>query len=85
MAIFAYLLSFATALACAVLLTRAAGAGRARLLFWSAICFWVLTASNALALLDVFLVPDIDLYWLRLSTAVGAVVVLLYGMVWESN
>jgi hypothetical protein len=85
MAILAYLLSFGTALACAVLLTRAHRNGRTPLLFWSAFCFWGLSVSNGLAIMDVFVVPNTDMYWMRLGTALASVIVLLYGMVWEAR
>lgn len=81
----AYSLCFLTALACAVLLTRAYRSGRSRLLFWSALCFWGLSLTNALVFVDLVLVPERDLYGLRLATGLSSVVVLLYGMVWESK
>jgi hypothetical protein len=85
MALFAYLVSFGTALCCAVLLTRAAGRGGARLLFWSGLCFWGLSLTNALAIVDLYVVPEIDLLWIRLLTGLASVGVLLYGMVWSSR
>jgi hypothetical protein len=83
MLVVAYVLSFVTALACAVLLTRAHRATGTRLLFWSALCFWGLSVTNGLAILDVFIVPTVDLYWTRLVAALTSVGVLVYGMVWE--
>jgi ABC-type spermidine/putrescine transport system permease subunit I len=80
-----YSLCFLTALACAWLLTRAYRSGRSRLLFWSALCFWGLSVTNALAFVDLVVVPERDLYWMRLITGLLSVSVLLYGMVWESR
>jgi hypothetical protein len=85
MAALSYALCVLTAFACAVLLTRAWRAGRARLLFWSALCFWGLSLTNALVFVDLVIVPDLDLYGLRLVSALVSVGVLLIGMVWESR
>ena len=85
MAGFTYLLCFLTALACAVLLTRGYRASGTRLLFWSALCFWGLSLTNALAVVDLLVVPDRDLYGLRLASGLISVTVLVYGMVWESR
>ena len=82
---FSYGLCFVTALACATLLTRACRSSRQRLLFWSALCFWGLSLSNALAFVDLVVVPGRDLYWLRLATGLVSMIVLLFGMVWESR
>ena len=81
----AYVLCLATALACAVLLTRACRTAYSSLLFWSACCFWGLSASNALVIFDVLVVPETDLYWMRLATALVSMTMLIYGMVWESS
>ena len=47
-----YGLCFVTACACAVLLTRAYRTTRSRLLYWSAMCFWGLSLTNALVFID---------------------------------
>lgn len=85
MAAFAYTLCFATALACALLLTRAYRTSRFRLLFWSALCFWGLAVANAFTFIDLYLFPERDLYWMRLGAGLVAIGALLYGMVWESR
>jgi hypothetical protein len=81
----AYGLSFFTALACAVLLSRAYRSSRAPLIFWSALCFWGLSLTNALVFVDLVLVPERDLYPLRLGAGLSSIAVLLFGMVWESR
>ena len=83
MAAVSYSLCVLTALACAVLLSRAYRSGRSSLLFWSAMCFWGLTLTNALAFVDILVVPERDLYVARLVTGLLSVCVLLFGMVWE--
>lgn len=82
---FAYGLCLVTALACAVLLTRAYRASGFRLLFWSAVCFWGLTLTNALTVADLFFVLDRSLYGFRLAAGLLSILVLLYGMVWEAD
>jgi hypothetical protein len=85
MAALSYSLCVLTALACAVLLTRAYRSSRSSLLFWSALCFWGLTLTNALAFVDILVLPERDLYAGRLATGLLSVTVLLFGMVWESR
>jgi hypothetical protein len=78
-----YSLCVLTALACAVLLSRACRGARSSLLFWSALCFWGLTLTNTLAFVDILVFPEHDLYASRLATGLLSVGVLLFGMVWE--
>ena len=85
MAALSYSLCVLTALACAVLLTRAYRGSGSRLLFWSAMCFWGLTLTNALAFVDILMLPERDLYAGRLTTGLLSITVLLFGMVWESR
>jgi fluoride ion exporter CrcB/FEX len=69
---------------CAVLLLRAYASVRKRLLFWSGMCFAGLTAANALLLADLWLV-DASLYTWRLGTAAVAMLLLVYGLIFESD
>jgi Family of unknown function (DUF5985) len=80
-----YVLCLLTAMGCAILLTRGYRTSRTRLLFWSALCFWGQSLANALAIVDLVIVPDRDLYWMRLAAGLASMAVLLYGMVWESR
>lgn len=70
---------------CAVLLLLAYGRVRKRLLLWSGLCFAGLTASNAMLFIDLVIVPDVSLYTWRLGTAAISMIVLLYGLVFESD
>ena len=85
LAALAYSLCLATALACAVLLTRAYRSSGYRLLFWSAACFWGLTLTNGIAVIDLFVLPQHDLYGLRLATGLLSMIVLIFGMAWEAD
>jgi hypothetical protein len=70
---------------CAVLLLRAYGLVRKRLLLWAGLCFAGLAASNALVVADLFFVPEIDLYRWRLAVAAAAMLLLVYGLIFESD
>jgi hypothetical protein len=86
MAAFVYLLGALTTLLCAILLLRGYARGRKRLLLWSGLCFAGLTVSNTLLFIDLVLLPvSADLYLLRLATAAAAMLLLLYGLIWESE
>lgn len=81
-----YVLGTLTTLLCAVLLLRGYVRARRRLLLWSGLCFAVLTVSNALLFVDLVLLADAtDLHLQRLSTAAAAVLLLLFGLIWESD
>jgi hypothetical protein len=86
-----YILCALTSLACAVLLLRAYFRSRMRLLLWSGICFIGLTANNILLLADKVIFPEVDTVWgidfavWRSLCAVLALLVLLLGMIWDSD
>jgi len=80
-----YLLCALTAGACAYLLARSYLRTRLRLLLWSAICFSGLTLNNLLLFCDKVLVTDVDLSLLRSASALASVLVLLYGLIWETQ
>ena len=80
-----YLLGALTSLACAVLLLRAYNASQKKLLLWSGLCFLGLTLSNLLVFVDLVLIPDVNLYPLRLALAAAAMLLLVFGLIWESE
>jgi hypothetical protein len=84
--IFIYGLCTLTSILCAVLLLRGYFKSRYRLLFWSGMCFVGLAANNVLVLLDrtIFL-TTVDLLTVRLATTLIAMLLLLYGLVWEEK
>jgi hypothetical protein len=86
MAATVYILGALITLLCAVLLLRAYGAVKQRLLLWSGLCFVGLTVSNVLLFVDlVMLPPDVNLHVARLATAAISMSVLLYGLIWEGE
>jgi hypothetical protein len=80
-----YVLCALTSLACAVLLERGYRRSRARLLFWSSLCFFGLFLNNSLLFVDLILLPDIDLSIVREVPALVGIALLLYGMIWEGE
>lgn len=80
-----YSLCALTSLACFVFLQRAWLATRVRLLFWSGLCFAVMTATNFLLVIDKLLFPAVDLGTWRLLAALVAVLLLLFGLVWDEE
>ncbi len=86
MASIVYILGTLTTLLCAILLLRGYLRTRQKLLLWSGACFVGLTVSNALLFIDLGLLPTaVDLYLWRLSTAAGSMLLLVFGLVWESE
>jgi Family of unknown function (DUF5985) len=80
-----YILGVLVTFSCGALLTRGYFNVRKRLLLWSGICFFGLALSNLLVFLDLVVFPDLDLYSWRLLTAAVAMLLLLYGLVWEGE
>ena len=72
-----------TSLACATLLLRGYLRTRVRLLWWSGLCFVGLFLNNALLVLDARITQDLSTT--RTLPALVGVVLLLYGMIWESD
>lgn len=80
-----YALCTLTASFCAWLLLRAYYRSRYKLLLWGGLCFIGLTLNNGLLVVDKLLLPDINLFTLRLTVALIALLVLLYGIIWDAD
>ena len=80
-----YLLCFATSTLCAFLLGRSFRRTRSRLLFWSALCFALLAVVNFVVVLDMLVYPDMDFRPVRLWVSLVAVLVLLFGFIWDED
>ncbi len=80
-----YALCALTSLACAWLLARGYRQSHARLLAWSSGCFGLLALNNSLLFLDLVVVPSVDLSLLRHTVALGAVLLLLVGLIWDTR
>jgi hypothetical protein len=80
-----YILCAATSLLCALVLLRSFAKQRVRLLLWSGLCFVGLTIENAILYVDVFVIPDVDLSLWRKLPSFFALVILLFGLIWDSK
>lgn len=80
-----YLLCLATSVACALLLVRAWRRTRTRLLLWTAVSFSMLSVNNLLLVADLVLFPNAYLIPFRQAATLIALVVLLYGFIWEAD
>jgi hypothetical protein len=85
MAAVIYSLCALTCIACAALLLRSYGRTRFRMLFWGGLCFSMLALSNILNMLDRFVFRDMDLAPARLVTALAAVLLIVFGLIWEGE
>ena len=80
-----YSLCALTSIVCAVLLIQGFLRTRSRLLLWSSLCFVGLVVNNLLLVVDRIFVPDVDLYTMRSFSALVALTLLVYGLIWESK
>lgn len=80
-----YILCGLTSLLCALLLLRGYLHTKMRLLLWSALCFFGLTVNNILLFLDKIELPNVDLSLWRSISALVALLLLLYGLIWDSE
>jgi len=85
MAAIIYGLCALTAAGCTCLLLLAYRRGKYRLLLWSGLCFAGLTLNNLLLVIDKLFVPEVDWLALRTFSALLAMGVLLYGLIWDSE
>lgn len=85
MAEFVYILCAMTSTLCAVLLMNGYRQTKTGLLFWSGLCFAGLAVNNVLLVVDLVIVPRVDLGLVRSGAALAAMMVLLYGLVKESR
>lgn len=58
---------------------------RTRLLLWSSLCFIGLAVNNALLVVDVVLLPALDLSLVRAALSAGSVLALALGLVWDAD
>jgi len=80
-----YLLCFLASGLCAILLMRQYRTVPSPVLLWSAACFVLLALSNFLVVIDLLLLPDVNLRPARLVLTLLAVSVLLFGFIWKAE
>jgi hypothetical protein len=78
-----YTLCFLTSAACGFMLMRNYHRTGVRLLLWSGLCFVLLAANNLVVIFDLLVLPDVNLQVARLSFSLIAVLVLLFGFIWD--
>jgi hypothetical protein len=83
MALAAYLLCTLTSLLCVVLLLRSYRRSKIRLLLWVGLCFVGLSLNNILLIVDLLILPEIDLAIVRTIPTLVGLLVLIVGLVWE--
>jgi hypothetical protein len=81
-----YVLCAVTSIACAVMLFRGYARSRMRLLLWSSLCFVGLALNNVLLFVDkVLLSETVDLQLYRSGTALAALTLLVFGLIWDTE
>lgn len=85
MAEIVYILCTLTSALCAVLLYRGYRLSGARLLLWSACCFLGLALNNAVLFVDMIVLTQMDLSVERLLPAVIGMLLLMFGLIWDSE
>jgi hypothetical protein len=78
-----YVLCALTSLACAILLWRGYRHSGFRMLFWSGLCFSFLTLNNILLVIDLAILPEVDLSIIRGIPTLCGLAVLIYGFIWD--
>lgn len=80
-----YTLCALTAFLCSWLLLRSYWESKYRLLLWGGFCFAGLTLNNLLVVMDKILIQEVDFSTWRLVAALVAMLVFLYGLVFETE
>jgi hypothetical protein len=61
------------------------GDHRVPLLLWSSLCFVGLAVNNILLVVDLVIIPGRDLSIIRHVSAIVALALLVFGLVWDSE
>ena len=85
MADVAYILCALTSIGCAALLLRGYKQSGSRLLFWSGLCFVGLALNNILLIIDIRVLPDVDLSNIRSIPALAGLLLMIFGLIWEKR
>jgi hypothetical protein len=78
-----YLLCALTSLGCAAALLKTYLLRRTHVVLWSCFCFGLLALSNVLLVVDLIVLPRVDLSLSRAAVGAAAIVSLLIGLIWE--
>jgi len=80
-----YVLCALTSVACAALLVRGYVKSRVKLLLWSSLCFVGLALNNVMLVVDRVLFPSEDLSVVRAIPGAAGLLILLFGLIWDSE
>jgi hypothetical protein len=80
-----YVLCALLSATCAALLLRQHRQSATPLTFWSGVGFAGLAASNALLVLDLVILPSIDMAVLRSGISLVAVLAILFGFIMQTH
>lgn len=80
-----YGLCMITAAGCAWLLFRAFRGSGARLLAWSSTCFALLAVNNLVLVVDLLILPSLNLFLVRNLCALLAIAAMVYGLIWDDR
>jgi hypothetical protein len=80
-----YTLCALTAFLCAWMLLKAYYTNKYRLLLWGGLCFTGLTVSNVILVMDKIIFPGVDFSTWRYMISLASMVILLYGLIWDSE
>jgi hypothetical protein len=58
---------------------------QSRLLFWASLCFVFLAINNVILYFDLVILRQIDLFWYRNITALIGMLLLVFGLTWDSR
>ena len=80
-----YVLCALTSCACAFFLLRGYHQRGVRLLFWSGLGFIGFALGNLMLVVDLLVIPSRDLSLLRSLPVLAGLMVLIYGLVWDTK
>lgn len=80
-----YILCLLTSGACAYLLFRNYQRTATRLLLWGSLSFLFLAANNLIVIIDLIVLPQVDLAATRLLLSLTAAAILLFGFIWDGE
>ncbi|WP_036165218.1 DUF5985 family protein [Noviluteimonas dokdonensis] len=85
MALLTYALCAFAALACAILLFQGWRKSGSRMLWWSGVCFFLLSLSNIALVIEDAMMPGVALWPLRHGLSLAAISALVYGLIFEER
>ena len=80
-----YIFAAITCLGCALLLVRGYFRSKMRLLLWSSFFFFALTVDNVFVFVDLVVLPETNFSLVRNAVTMGGLLLLVYGLIHESE